>query len=222
MNELQDRLGYRFHEGRLLQAALTHPSFAAEHRAEHYQRLEFLGDAVLGLIASRFLYDLHPEAEEGELTRMRAERVREESLALVARRMDLGAYIRLSAGEARCHGAEKPSILSDVLEAVIGAMYLDGGLAVAESFVRREVLSQEPPAAARDAKSQLQEALQKSGRLPEYELVSVEGPPHAPVFTYRVRIDGAVVGEGQGASKQAAQQAAAQSALKSGHGAGGA
>ena len=166
MNELQDRLGYRFHEGRLLQAALTHPSFAAEHRAEHYQRLEFLGDAVLELIASRFLYDLHPEAEEGELTRMRAERVREESLALVAQRMDLGAYIRLSAGEARCHGAEKPSILSDVLEAVIGAMYLDGGLAAAESFVRREVLSQEPPAAARDAKSQLHEAVHQSGRWP--------------------------------------------------------
>src|SRR5699024_1282024 len=99
-------------------------------------------------------------------------------------------------------------------------MYLDGGLAAAESFVRREVLSQEPPAAARDAKSQLQEELQKSGRLPEYEMVSVEGPPHAPVFTYRVRIDGAVAGEGHGASKQAAQQAAAQSALESGHGAG--
>ena len=222
MNALQERLGYRFHGDRLLKAALTHPSFAAEHRAEHYQRLEFLGDAVLELVASRFLYDGYPGADEGELTRLRAERVREESLAQAARRLELGAHIRLSAGEARCHGADKPSILSDVLEAIIGAMYLDGGLEVAEAFVRREVLSQEPPAAARDAKSQLQEELQKSGRFPEYEMVASEGPPHAPVCTYRVRIDGAVVGEGRGASKQAAQQAAAKNALESGGWAGGA
>lgn len=214
MNELQKRLGYSFRDERLLKAALTHPSYAAEHRAEHYQRLEFLGDAVLELVASRFLYDAHTDAGEGELTRLRAERVREESLAQAAQRMELGGCIRLSAGEARCGGADKPSILSDVLEAVIGAMYLDGGLPVAERFIRREVLSQQPPVSARDAKSSLQEELQKSGRLPEYELISAEGPPHAPVFTYRVRIGGEIAGEGHGASKQAAQQAAAQDALE--------
>jgi len=213
MEALQKRLGYSFQNAALLQTALTHPSYAAERRADHYQRLEFLGDAVLELVSSRFLYEQFPQVGEGQLTRMRAARVCEQSLAQAARRIGLSGEIRLSIGERRTGGAEKPSILSDVLEAVIGAMYLDGGLEAAERLIRKEILSQTPPEAVKDAKSSLQEALQQDGRMPSYEAVSVEGPPHAPTFTYRVSVGGDVIGEGRGASKQAAQQAAARDAL---------
>ena len=214
VKEVQQKLGYTFRNEALLQAALTHPSFSAENRAEHYQRLEFLGDAVLELVCSRFLYDQYPKLSEGALTRMRAERVREESLAQAARRLELNRNIRLSLGEIRCGGADKPSILADVTEAIIGAIYLDGGLEEARKFIDREILSQELPESVKDAKSRLQELLQKTGRAPVYELISAEGPSHAPVFEFSACVDGKPIGRGCGTSKQAAQQAAAKDALE--------
>jgi len=214
VKRVQEKLGYTFRNEALLQAALTHPSYAAEHRAEHYQRLEFLGDAVLELVSSRFLYEAFPKKSEGELTRMRAARVREESLAQAARRLELSGQIRLSQGEKRSGGADKPSILSDVIEAIIGAIYLDGGLECAEMLIHREILSQELPESVRDAKSRLQEVLQQSGKMPVYELILAEGPSHAPTFAFRVCVDGKAIGEGRGSSKQAAQQAAAKDALE--------
>lgn len=217
MEEIEATLGYRFRDARLLETALTHPSFGSDHRVPHYQRLEFLGDAVLELAISRYLYFELPDVNEGRLTRLRAELVREESLHKIAENLRLGAKIRLSVGEEKSGGREKPSILSDVAEAVIGAVYLDGGTEAAHAVVMRMFAGMLDPSALKetlDAKTRLQERLQSEGKMPVYEILSAEGPPHDPVFTYAVRADGRTLGEGAGRSKQAAQQAAARAALK--------
>ena len=183
----------------------------------HYQRLEFLGDAVLELAVSRHLYFELPEVDEGKLTRIRAYIVREETLCRAAQRLGLGDYIRLSVGEERSGGRNKPSILCDVLEAVLAAVYLDGGFDQAVriiALVLKEELKPEVLKDHLDAKSRLQELLQRSGMMPSYEFISMEGPPHAPLFFYRVMEGERVLGEGQGTSKQNAQQAAARDALK--------
>ena len=217
MEKLCDRIGYRFGDAKLLATALTHPSFGGDHHVPHYQRLEFLGDAVLELAVSDYLYAELPEVDEGKLTRIRAALVREETLCRAAKRIGLGEYIRLSVGEERSGGREKPSILSDVMEAVFAAVYLDGGFDCAVKVVRRvldEELRPETLADHLDAKSRLQELMQREGGMPNYEYLSMEGPPHAPVFYYRVCEGGRVLGEGSGQSKQNAQQAAARDALK--------
>ena len=131
MERLQEKLGYRFRDRTLLTTALTHPSFGSDHHVAHYQRLEFLGDAVLELVVSQYLYQSLPDMPEGTLTRMRAHAVREEALFQAARRLELGRLVRLSVGEERTGGREKPSILADVAEAVFAAVYLDGGLEAA-------------------------------------------------------------------------------------------
>ena len=217
IREIEARLGYRFENPKLLETALTHPSFGGDHHVPHYQRLEFLGDAVLELAISRHLFFELPEVDEGKLTRIRAFIVREETLCRAAQRLGLGDHIRLSVGEERSGGRKKPSILCDVLESVLAAVYLDGGfdqavriIALAlEEELRPEVLQDHL-----DAKSRLQELLQRDGLMPSYEFVSMEGPPHAPVFTYRVLKGEQELGFGQGTSKQNAQQAAARDALK--------
>lgn len=217
IREIEARLGYRFENPKLLETALTHPSFGGDHHVPHYQRLEFLGDAVLELAISRHLFFELPEVDEGKLTRIRAYIVREETLCRAAQRLGLGDHIRLSVGEERSGGRKKPSILCDVLESVLAAVYLDGGfdqtvriIALAlEEELRPEVLQDHL-----DAKSRLQELLQRDGLMPSYEFVSMEGPPHAPVFTYRVLKGEQELGFGQGTSKQNAQQAAARDALK--------
>ena len=217
IREIEARLGYRFENPKLLETALTHPSFGGDHHVPHYQRLEFLGDAVLELAISRHLFFELPEVDEGKLTRIRAFIVREETLCRAAQRLGLGDHIRLSVGEERSGGRKKPSILCDVLESVLAAVYLDGGfdqavriIALAlEEELRPEVLQDHL-----DAKSRLQELLQRDGLMPAYEFVSMEGPPHAPVFTYRVMKGEQELGFGQGTSKQNAQQAAARDALK--------
>ena len=217
MEKLCDRIGYRFGDAKLLATALTHPSFGGDHHVPHYQRLEFLGDAVLELAVSDYLYAELPEVDEGKLTRIRAALVREETLCRAAKRIGLGEYIRLSVGEERSGGREKPSILSDVMEAVFAAVYLDGGFDCAVKVVRMvlgDELRPETLADHLDAKSRLQELLQREGGMPNYEYLSMEGPPHAPVFHYRVREGERVLGEGSGQSKQNAQQAAARDALK--------
>lgn len=215
--ELEAKLGYRFENPRLLETALTHPSFGGDHHVPHYQRLEFLGDAVLELAVSRYLFFELPEVDEGKLTRIRAALVREETLFRAAQRISLGDYIYLSVGEERSGGRKKPSILSDVMEAVLAAVYLDGGFDEAVRIIGeilREELKPEVLKDHLDAKSRLQELMQQEGRMPVYAFVKMEGPPHAPLFTYRVLDGETELGTGEGTSKQNAQQAAARNALK--------
>ena len=215
--ELEQRLGYCFKNTRLLETALTHPSFGGDHHVPHYQRLEFLGDAVLELAVSRHLFFELPEVDEGKLTRIRAALVREETLCRAAEKIGLGEFIRLSVGEERSGGRKKPSILSDVMEAVLAAVYLDGGFNEAVNVISRILKDELKPEGLKDhldAKSRLQEILQRSGSMPVYEFVSMEGPPHAPVFYYRVTDGEQELGAGKGTSKQNAQQNAAREALK--------
>ena len=217
MRELCEKLGYAFRNPKLLETALTHPSFGGDHHVPHYQRLEFLGDSVLELAVSDYLYRELPDVDEGKLTRIRAALVREETLCSAARRIGLGRFIRLSVGEERSGGRDKPSILSDVMEAVFAAVYLDGGFGCAVEVVSRVLGSELRPqslADHMDSKSRLQEIMQRDGEMPEYEFISMEGPPHAPKFSYRVRAGVRALGEGSGSSKQSAQQAAARDALK--------
>lgn len=213
---LQNRLGYRFSDETLLQTALTHPSYGRERHTQHYQRLEFLGDAVLEMAVSRYLYTHHPNLDEGQLTRFRAALVCEETLCEAARQFNLPHYMRLSYGEERCGGRGKASIIADILEAVIAAIYLDGGVDAAFELAYRALgpkLNAEPEDVI-DAKSTLQELLQQENRgSPVYELVSASGPAHKPQFAMRVLVDGCALGEGTGQSKQLAQQRAAREAL---------
>ena len=217
MEKLCAKLGYRFKDTKPLATALTHPSFGGDHHVPHYQRLEFLGDAVLELAISRYLFFELPEIDEGKLTRIRAGIVREETLYGAAKRMDLGKYIRLSVGEQRSGGRNKPSILCDVMEAVLAAVYLDGGFDCAVKIVHDALKDELRPETLEDhldAKSRLQELMQQRGDMPKYEYISMEGPPHAPVFHYRVCNGERILGVGSGSSKQNAQQAAARDALK--------
>lgn len=217
IKELEAKLNYHFKDSKLLETALTHPSFGGDHHVPHYQRLEFLGDAVLELAVSRYLFFELPEVDEGKLTRIRAYLVREETLCRAAGRLGLGGFIRLSVGEERSGGRSKPSILCDVVEAVLAAVYLDGGFDAAVgiiSLILKEELRPEVLKDHLDAKSRLQELMQREGGMPVYEFISMEGPPHAPLFRYRVLDGERELGMGQGTSKQNAQQAAARDALK--------
>jgi len=218
LDELEKRIGYTFRERSYLETALTHPSYGGDHHLPDNQRLEFLGDAVLELAVSRALYETHPKMPEGGLSRLRSALVREETLAAAAKGYELGREIRLSVGEERTGGRSKPSLLADAMEAVIAAVYLDGGIEAAFDLVRRTIdvthIADEGVYYAMDAKTRLQELLQKDGHVPEYEITSVQGPPHAPVFTASVRVDGRALGEGKGHTKRQAQQAAAAEAVR--------
>ena len=221
LNECMDKLGYRFREDGLLRRALTHSSLAVEqHRmGEDNERLEYLGDAVLEHLVSRHLFDTHPEMREGALTRLRSSLVCESALAFAARRLELGKYIRLSRGEEQCGGRDKDSILSDAFEAVLAAVYLDGGLEEADRLVRQHVLSAENQpqrTSTKDSKTAFQELIHADhkGRAIRYELVNESGPDHKKQFTMRVLVDEEEWGVGSGPSKQAAGQAAAQMAIE--------
>lgn len=216
-----DRLGYRFRDEGLLRRALTHSSLAVEqHRmGEDNERLEYLGDAVLEYLVSRHLFDTHPEMREGALTRLRSSLVCESALSAAARRLGLGEYLLLSRGEEQCGGREKDSILSDAFEAVLAAVYLDGGLAEAQRLVQEYVLSAEAigdRSSSKDSKTAFQELVHADhkGRAIRYELVSESGPDHKKLFTMRVLVDEVEWGTGSGSSKQAAGQAAAQMAME--------
>ena len=216
-----DRLGYRFQDEGLLRRALTHSSLAVEqHRmGEDNERLEYLGDAVLEHLVSRHLFDTHPEMREGALTRLRSSLVCESALSAAARRLGLGEYLLLSRGAEQCGGREKDSILSDAFEAVLAAVYLDGGLAEAQRLVREYVLSAEnigDRSSSKDSKTAFQELVHADhkGRTIRYELVSESGPDHKKLFTMRVLVDEVEWGTGSGSSKQAAGQAAAQMAME--------
>jgi len=216
--ELERRLGHAFSDPGRLRRALTHPSWASDAGSvdDHYQRLEFLGDAVLDLAVSELLIERHPDANEGQLSIARAAAVSQRALAERARALGLERLVRLGRGERRARGAHKPSILSDAFEAVLGALYLDGGYAAARAFVEREVGPHlaEPGSLLLDAKSRLAQLMHTRGEPePTYALVATHGPPHEPRFEAEVRIAGAAVARGWGGSKQAAEQEAASVAL---------
>ena len=221
LKQCMDRLGYRFQNEGLLRRALTHSSMAVEqHRmGEDNERLEYLGDAVLEHLVSRHLFDAHPEMREGALTRLRSSLVCESALSAAARRLGLNGHILLSRGEEQCGGRDKDSILSDAFEAVLAAVYLDGGLDQAQRLVDEYVLSAETlekRSSSKDSKTAFQELVHADhkGRAIRYELVSESGPDHKKLFTMRVLVDEVEWGTGSGPSKQAAGQAAAQMAME--------
>lgn len=218
MESLQERIGYTFHDSSLLQRALTHSSFTNEQKINktgHYERLEFLGDAVLELVSSDFLYRHYPDKPEGELTKLRASMVCEPSLAFCARDLELENYIRLGKGEERTGGRGRDSIISDVMEALIGAIYLDGGMEPARKHIDKYILSDlEDKQLFYDSKSNLQELVQ--GKLKKeirYELIEESGPEHDKTFVVEVRMDETILGNGSGRTKKAAEQQAAYQAL---------
>jgi len=211
---LERALGYSFARAELLQTALTHPSAATGSDA-HYERLEFLGDAVLDLAIADLLMRKFPSAKEGPLSKQRASIVNARTLALKAQAIELGALLRLGKGEEKSGGRQKTSILAAAFEAVIGAIYFDGGLAPAQHVVE-QLFSGDigGPAAERDYKTELQELSYRHYRVqPVYELISAEGPDHAKRFTTRIRIGGRELGVGEGGSKKQSEQAAARLAL---------
>ncbi len=215
---LHDALGHRFERADLLAEALTHPSARSRRGAAKrgYERLEFLGDRVLGLIIAELLWRRFPDEAEGALTRRHTSLVRRETLTGVAKEIGLGAHIVVSAGEETAGARANPSVLADVFEAVIAALYLDGGLAVARSFVERwwEQRLTRLGAPPRNPKTALQEWAQARSRaLPVYRTVAAEGPAHRRVFTVTVTVDGLPPASATGSSKRSAETAAAAAAL---------
>lgn len=213
---LEQKLGYRFSDPGLLDEALTHPSCGT---GSNYERLEFLGDAVLELTISEILFGTFPDAHEGDLTRQRASLVQTSSLASVAQRIDLGSYLNVGLSEVATSGRQKPTILENALEAVLGAVYLDGGLEAAQRVVSglfTELLRTAPDnrLGGKDSKTELQEKIQAGPRLSiEYVIDGSDGPPHNPTFHVVLYVGGKRVAEGTGSSKKRAEQRAAQSAL---------
>ena len=222
LQELQNRIGYTFEKEGLLRQALTHSSYANEkHMKKHSdnERLEFLGDAVLEIVSSDFLYRNYPDLPEGDLTRIRAALVCEESLHEVAQSLDLGSYLKLGKGEEAGGGRHRASILADATEAVFAAVYLDGGITAASELIHRVLLDVEREEVVeerrRDYKTLLQEHIQrKAGQELTYCMVREEGPDHAKTFVTEVRLNGAAIGEGSGHSKKESEQMAAKSALE--------
>ena len=220
LNKLQEKLGYTFTDILLLNTALTHTSYVkGENRASgHNERLEFLGDAVLELIVSEYLFINNPKMDEGLMTRVRSRAVYENALFDAAANMGLGKYLLLSHGEEHTGGREKPSILSDALEAVIGAMFIDGGIEPAKRFILGFAVDSVNEAiktiTVKDHKTQLQEYVQQEhiGEL-EYNVISVSGPDHKRVFTMQAMLNGKPYGIGNGNSKQEAGQNAAHATL---------
>ena len=220
MKAIEEKIGYAFRDRSLLVNALTHSSYANENRGrscESNERLEFLGDSVLGMVVADALYRRFPELPEGRMTRRRAQLVCEESLHRVATELGLGEYMRLGRGEEHTGGRSRTSILADATEALIAAMYLDGGMDVARAFIERYILSEldSEYIAFGDCKTELQELVQKkSGSVLSYQLLNESGPDHDKTFTTQVSLNGRPVGEGSGRTKKEAEQAAARAALE--------
>ena len=220
MVALEEKLRYTFRDKSLLENALRHSSYANESkdpRITSNERLEFLGDSVLGFVTAKHLYQNFPQLPEGKMTKLRAELVCEHALHAVAVELDLGSYIRLGKGEESSGGRTRPSILADAVESIIAAMFLDGGMEAAEPFILDRVLSvleKGLPVASTDNKTKLQELVQqKSGRVLSYEVTGESGPDHRKEFTVSVMVNGQPVGSGKGRTKKEAEQAAAGDAL---------
>lgn len=221
MFTLEEKLGYAFKNKALLENALQHSSYANEHRGggmRSNERLEFLGDAVLGVVTADYLFRKHPDLPEGDLTRLRAALVCEDSLHEVAQSLELGRHLKLGRGEEQGGGRRRPSILADATESVFAAVYLDGGMEAASELIHRVLLDKGREEAVeerrRDFKTELQELVQrKSDQVLRYELTGSSGPDHAKEFAFRVTLNGVTVGEGTGRSKKEAEQSAACAAL---------
>jgi ribonuclease-3 len=220
ITELEDRIGYHFKDRALIRMALTHSSYANEQKINKqpdYERLEFLGDSVLEMVSSTYLYNNYPDKKEGQMTKMRASMVCEQALAFCARDFELEKYILLGKWEESTGGRHRDSIISDVMEAVIGAIYIDGGIDYAKKHIDKFILNDlENKQIFVDAKSVLQELVQKdSTKTLSYEICGESGPEHDKIFKSRVLINGEILGEGEGHTKKAAeQQAAYQAVLK--------
>jgi ribonuclease-3 len=219
--ELQQRIGYHFRNGQLLCLALTHPSIAHEQNnpSPHNQRLEFLGDAILGAVLSQQLYEKFTEADEGLLTKSRAKLVNAASLAAHGRALGLGAHLILSRGEENSGGRVRASTLADAFEAVLGAIFLDGGFDAAREFILQDFAADYAeialPEGIDNPKGELQELLQaRSPAAPVYQLISAEGPDHDRNFVCAVLHDGVELAQGTGKSKKSAESDAAMAALK--------
>ena len=219
VEELESKIGYTFKNRKLLKIALTHSSFANESGGKFvsYERLEFLGDSVLGIITSDYIFRTFPHLPEGELTKLRATLVCEKQLCVFSQELGLKKFIELSRGERHCMGQNRPSILADVFEAICAAIYLDSGMEEAKNFVLKFIV----PAVknpkiqnAKDYKTDLQEIVQKNqGETIEYVLIKEEGPDHDKKFTVEAKISNNPVGRGSGKSKKEAEQHAAKAAL---------
>ena len=222
MQELEKKLNYTFRDQALLGEALSHSSYANEHRTAHLrsnERLEFLGDSVLGFVTAEFLFLHHPDLPEGDLTRIRAALVCEQSLYEVARKLDLGRYLKLGRGEEAGGGRERTSILADATEAVFAAVYLDGGIGAASTLIHRVLLDAEKEEVVeerrRDYKTALQELVQRQAdQVLTYRMIGEEGPDHDKTFLAEVLLNGTQVGTGSGHSKKEAEQSAAKAALR--------
>lgn len=218
LEELQEKIGYRFQDVTLLKQALTHSSFANEqkiNKLKNYERLEFLGDAVLELVSSEFLYKENPDMPEGQLTKLRASMVCEPALAYCAKDLDIGSYLLLGRGEEATGGRKRDSITSDVMEAIIGAIFLDSGLENAKKHIYRFILSDlEHKILFLDSKTILQEEIQKKkdAKL-RYELIGETGPEHDKQFHVEAYLNDVLIGTGVGRTKKAAEQQAAYEAL---------
>jgi ribonuclease-3 len=218
LGRLQRALGHRFRDPDLLRTALTHRSAANERGESHYERLEFLGDAVLGLTAAEWLYETLSQEPEGRLARLKSYLVSTRALADWGRELELGAVLVLGAGEERSGGRDKQSLLADAMEAVLGAVYRDGGLDAVRAVTRSwlaDAVQREPQLQRQEAKTLLQESLQACGEpLPEYRLVGEHGPPHERTFQVECWVGTRLVGVGEGSTKKAAERAAAVCALQ--------
>lgn len=214
---LEDRLGYTFSDPSLLLEALTHTSFSAEHSTASYERLEFLGDAVLGLVSASMIFDRYPDSPEGEMTKLRAVVVDRRSLAFVGRKLGITAHIKVGRGEERSGGRDRDSIVSDVVEALLGAVYTDGGWGPVDRLIRHEwgpiVDDRASSAATTDPRSRLQELLAKSRRTVSFTYEQ-SGPDHEVVFVATALVDGKSIGTGTGGSKKSAAIDAARTALE--------
>ncbi|MBR5529635.1 MAG: ribonuclease III [Oscillospiraceae bacterium] len=220
MKDLETAVGYSFRNITLLQNALTHSSYANEHWHNSLmsnERLEFMGDSVLGMVVAEYLYRNFPDRPEGELTRMRADMVCEQALALIAERIGLGQHLLLGRGEEQSGGRKRVSILADAVESVIAAMFLDGGMEAAKAFINRFVLCDVPVTKLHNAdyKTALQEKVQeKKNQVLAYTLIGESGPDHEKRFEVQVSLNGDVVGTGSGSSKKRAEQDAARDAME--------
>ena len=221
MGDLEKKIGYTFRDPRLLETALTHSSYANERHDDDlpcYERLEFLGDSILGLVTADFLYHHEPPLPEGSMTRLRAELVCEQALHKVALELGIPPYMRLGRGEEHTGGRQRASVLADMVEAIIAALYLDSGLDEARRFVMEKVLKDAEISEthrSKDYKTELQELVQRRpNQVIRYELVGESGPDHNKTFSFRVSINGAAAGEGSGRSKKEAEQMAAFHALE--------
>ena len=218
-SEFEKNLGYTFRDKSLLRNALTHSSYANEHKKEGMgsnERLEFLGDAILGLVVAEHLFRTYPGRPEGELTKLRAELVCEKNLAEVAGILQLGKVLRLGHGESHGGGSHRPSMLADAVEAVLAAAYLDGGMEVPKGIIHRLILQREIKSGGNgDYKTRFQELVQRNrDQVISYALVGETGPDHDKTFLVEVSLNGSVVGSGKGSSKKRAEQDAAHWAIE--------